>query len=167
MASCQCGCGHEAGIGAQNRPRKYVNDAHRNADRARLVAESRAAAEAAITIDIESFSIAIMTIKETKGLTWRQMSQLSGRTISHISSLGKPKNKKQRIRRDTAEDILRRLNGEHLQPTPYQVRQYDERLKKLQREQRSETVKNKKNEERSAKLEQLSLRLGTGSDQSS
>lgn len=163
MASCQCGCGLEAPLGAQNRPRKYFDNEHRNADRARLVASSRAAAEVDSTIDMESFSAAILEIKRAKGLTWKQMSYLSGRTLSHISSLGTNTGRKKRIQRDTAEDILRRLNGEHLSPTPYQVRQYDEQMKKLQREQRAATLKKKKAEERNVKLDRLTLLLGSDS----
>lgn len=157
-------CGGITTPGAGNRPRKYCNSDCRNADRARLVAVTRAAKEAPNTIDMETFSAAIMEIKTSKNYTWRQMSVLSGRTMSHIATLGCSTGRKKSIQKDTAEDILRRLNGEHLSPTPFQVRQYQSQLQKHQREHRAETLKQRKKDERTIKLENLSLRLGSGEE---
>lgn len=162
---CKCDCGQEVTSGKATRPNLYVNREHRDADRSRIASLSRAAKDSTKSIPIESFAEALLTLKATKGLTWGQMAVMAGRTPSHLSALVIPGHKKT-ILKATAEDILRRINGEHLSPTPLQVRQYNARMQKLYREQRAETLKIKKTEDRHVKLTALSLRLGASSNES-
>lgn len=110
----------------------------------------------------EDFARVLLAFKEEHGYSWSQLGRMCGRSTSHISTLGSKYTGAAKIKKSVADDIMRRLNGEHLTPTKMQVRQYDERQKRLQREQRSETLKRRKLEERLARINELSIRLGAG-----
>lgn len=111
-------------------------------------------------ISREDFARILLEFKERNGYSWSQLGRMCGRTTSHISTLGSKYGGAAKIKKSAADDIMRRLNGEHLHPTKMQVRQYDEKQKRLQREQRSETLKQRKIEERLDKINALTLRLG-------
>lgn len=108
-------------------------------------------------ISAQAFSTALKEVKAHRGLTWREMADLAGRSPGTMSAFAH--HKRQNVLKETADDILRRLSGEPLPPTSRQTAEYTAMARKTQTDQRSETLKSKKLDERKAAVAELRTKL--------
>lgn len=104
-------------------------------------------------ISAQAFSSTLKEIKAQKGLTWGQMGELAGRSPGTMSAFAHQK--RDFVLKSTADDVLRRLSGEPLPPTPRQAAEYTAMERKTQTGQRSETLRSKKLGERKAIVAEL------------
>lgn len=104
-------------------------------------------------VSAQDFADAIKKIKAEKGLTWEEMGNRAGRAPGTIASYAF--GNRERIEKTTSEDILLRLSGARLEPTARQQAEYTAMARKMQTDQRSETLQSKKLDQRKAIVAEL------------
>lgn len=124
--------------------------------REKLAAYHRTKAEE--NVSMEAFVVAIMKFKEANNLTWAQMDARAGRSPGVLNSYRWGGRKY--VSRAVAEDILGRLNGHSKAPTRLQQAEYTDKARKDQANQRAETLRDNKLQERKAKVAELRKSLG-------
>jgi len=103
------------------------------------------------------FAALLKKLKEGHGLTWAQMADRTGRAPGTLKSYAF--GKRTWVSQKVADDILQRLAGVALPPTPRQQAVYTQLRRKDQSEQRSETLSSRKLGDRKAQVEQLRSKL--------
>lgn len=120
-AACKCGCGEPVPFSNAG-PQKFVNRAHQQWFTAGTLIDCTWERQRRLreeNIPIEKFSAAVFKMREAKGWSTNEMSVKGGYTPGWLNS--RIYNKKARyIRRETAENFLRRLSGMAAPSTPYQ-----------------------------------------------
>lgn len=104
-------------------------------------------------IPVGPFASTLKEVKAQRGLSWAELAAECGRTRGTITSY--VYGNRTVVTKETAEDILRRLAGEHLPPTSHQTREYTVAARKTQTDQRSETLQSKKLDKRKAAIAEL------------
>lgn len=122
------------------------------------IVKSGHVARAVGTVDAQTFKKLLLKVKEDKGYTWKQMAERVGRSRGCIESYAY--GKKGYISKDVADDILKRLSGEALAPTPRQAAEYSTLKHKDQIAHRNDTLKANRQNERKVKLARLRESLG-------
>jgi hypothetical protein len=126
---CACGCGERVTIRQDNgKVRKYAHLYTPFSDPDFLHWVGSYPRD---TIDKATFRAALVRVKDQKGWTWRELEHRAGLKPGHIDSVIYDK-RRIGVGRDWARDLFRRLAGESLPPTPYQLR--------MNRESRADVV---------------------------
>lgn len=108
-------------------------------------------------ISAEVFATTLKEIKAQKGLKWREMAVITGRSPGTLSAFAH--GKREFVLKNTADDVIRRLSGEPLPPTLRQQAEYTVLARKTQSDQRTETLQSKKLGERKAQVAELRRKL--------
>lgn len=149
---CACGCGE---MFTGNHTRKYAyGHSPSKADCGRM----KLPRNLDQYVEADVFNLLIHRIKDEQGLTWEDVAWKTGRKLGTISSFGR--SGKQWVSKDLADDMITRLAGTAKVPTPRQEKEYTALRRKDQSEQRSETLKGQKLEDRKAKVAKLREQLG-------
>lgn len=150
---CGCGCGE---MFTGNHSRKYAEGhAPSKADCGRM----KLPRNLDDYVDADVFNLLIKRIKNEQNLTWEDVAWKTGRKMGTISSFGR--SGKKWVSKDLADDMLKRLAGTAKVPTPRQEKEYTALRRKDQSEQRSETLKGQKLEDRKAAVADLKRKLGS------
>lgn len=129
MPACACGCGEPVTMGKTG-PKKYVNNQHHIwVKNHTAMACKRADQQIEDGIPIEKFRVAIKQLRAQKQLTTPELAEQGGQQLGWLNYYLYSK-KPKTIGRATAEDFLRRLNGQGLPATKYQQNQAKKSLKK-------------------------------------
>lgn len=112
-------------------------------------------------VDAEDFKKTLLTVKASKGLSWAEMGTLAGRARGTLISYAY--GEKKLVSKMVAQDILKRLNGEPMPPTQLQRAEYTKQTKKVQADQRADSLRARKLAEKRTKVAELQIRILTGS----
>lgn len=153
LKNCGC-CGEE--FETTSHMRKYApGHTPSHSDRARTVSRRKTEEQ----IPAKEFHQTLLRIKAEQGMTWEQMADKTGRTLGSISSYSRKSAKW--VSREHAEELLLRLSGAPLPPTPLQEAKYTALRRKDQSEQRAVTLSSNKLDDRKASVAALRVKLGS------
>jgi hypothetical protein len=147
--TCKC-CGEV--FESVNKRRYKPEHLPSRSERSRLVASRTAEKE----IPAESFKKLLLAIKEEQGLSWSELAHKAGRSRGCMNDY---MYRTDYVTKKAADDIVKRLTGVPMPPTPRQAVEYAALKQKSQLELRTDSLKAGRYIDRKAKIDNLRTKL--------